>query len=293
MTDGEKQWLIESIDTLKSKRNSLRNEIQMHNNECCSLEINFQSLEERLRKIEHWQRSLISFLRDSLRRPEFLFNMVQISDLPRKKRKFPKSLHLSADGAGEIAEITESKPVISMDLEPFERMESSLNSLEKFFRKVAHASGESYDFISKHRSSLTLTELDPTLGETDLNLRCLFPELQIVDLVESTDCAETPPIPTVNHQQEQSKISVIDVNSSPVEERGKRATAASAPSGVNDLFWEQFLTETPGSSDNQETQPEGRYVDPAIEKGNFWLTRKNVDHITEQMGNLSPAEQTR
>ncbi|XP_076885297.1 heat stress transcription factor A-4c-like [Bidens hawaiensis] len=85
-----------------------------------------------------------------------------------------------------------------------------------------------------------------------------------------------------------SKSSGIDVNVEPVGgsgggggDSGGRAVVAPVQTGANDVFWEQFLTESPGGGDTQEVQSERRDVLRSL-----WSVN-NVDKITEKMGNLS------
>ncbi|KAK9051241.1 hypothetical protein SSX86_027868 [Deinandra increscens subsp. villosa] len=78
--------------------------------------------------------------------------------------------------------------------------------------------------------------------------------------------------------QVKSRSSGIDVNAEPV---GVGELPPVQITGANDVFWEQFLTETPGGGDTQEVQSERRDVNKSL-----WST-SNVDKITEQMGNLS------
>ncbi|CAA6665655.1 unnamed protein product [Spirodela intermedia] len=309
------QELEEEIEKLKHMKNALLVELHKHTQEQHSLAFEIQSLEERLRKVEVLQRQLIAFLRQTLHRPGFLSSLIQKSEVHGRKRRLPKSLYLGDDGGleethiipfqSEITDRADPASVLVLDPEPFEKMESSLISLDKFFRRVGHASGEAYDLISTNRSSVVLTEMHPSSGDTEFSFQSRSPELPMGVLVESTDFAESPVIPLIELHHERSKISQIDVNSAPAapedpssEDRTKGPSSTSARTGVNDMFWEQFLTETPGSSDNQESQSEGQDINSreadvkTTEKGNFWWTRKNVDHITEQMGHLTPAERT-
>lgn len=82
------------------------------------------------------------------------------------------------------------------------------------------------------------------------------------------------------------KSSKIDMNSEPP------VTAAAPKTGVNDDFWEQCLTENPGSTEQQEVQSERRDVDErngdndnSNKIGNqrtFWWNSGNVNNITEK-----------
>lgn len=71
---------------------------------------------------------------------------------------------------------------------------------------------------------------------------------------------------------------------------------APAPTGVNDVFWQQFLTENPGASDPQEVQSARKDSDVINEEnkqsdqGKFWWNARSVNNVVEQIGHLKPAE---
>lgn len=92
------------------------------------------------------------------------------------------------------------------------------------------------------------------------------------------------------------KSSGIDVNAAPAaatDGDGGAATVPPVQAGANDVFWEQFLTETPGGGDTQEVQSARRDVinkhDELGQRKSLWNTNNNLDKITEKMGNLSPS----
>lgn len=65
---------------------------------------------------------------------------------------------------------------------------------------------------------------------------------------------------------------------------GKQANAA-PPARVNDVFWEQFLTERPGSSDNEEassTYRENPCEEPEEKRNGHVMSRntKNIEQLT-------------
>nr|AMR72053.1 heat shock factor A4a [Fragaria vesca] len=82
------------------------------------------------------------------------------------------------------------------------------------------------------------------------------------------------------------------------KQTSKEQTAKLSGAGVNDMFWEQFLTENPGSTDSQEVQLERKDSDgrgnefSASEHGKSWWSMRNVNNLTEQMGHLSSVENT-
>ncbi|KAK9074427.1 hypothetical protein SSX86_007025 [Deinandra increscens subsp. villosa] len=100
------------------------------------------------------------------------------------------------------------------------------------------------------------------------------------------DHASSPTVSLININQDsrvRSKDSGIDVNAEPVREAAPPAKSG-VKTGANDVFWEQFLTETPGGGDTQEVQSARRDVIKPL-----W-SRNNLDKITEKMGNLSPGK---
>jgi len=124
------------------------------------------------------------------------------------------------------------------------------------------------------------------------------------DVTESTSCAESPPLPQMQScTDSRAKVSEIDVNLEPaITETGpsRDQPAEDHPSlaPANDGFWEQFLTEQPGSNAHQEVQSERRdgdskdYQTRTGDQENLWWGKKNVEQMTEKLGHLTSAEKT-
>ncbi|MQL92149.1 hypothetical protein Taro_024764 [Colocasia esculenta] len=318
LTEAEKQEFEEEIERLKHDKSVLIVDLKRHTQEQHCMELQMQSLEERLHILEHRQQRLIAFLTHIIHKTDLLPNLMQQSEIHGKKRRLPKPEFLSDDGSVEESHAVPFEPgdstsVLTLDMEPFERMESSLNSLENFLHGVSHVSGEMYDCDTTcGPSSVGLTEIPE---DADVSLQSESPELHpsacvgdsntSPDLEDSTNYAASPVIPPIEIHLERSRMSEIDVNSEPAApedpllyDEVKGSISSTLLSGENDVFWEQFLTETPGSSGTQEFRWENqdinsRRVDVKTEdRSNLWWTRKNLDHIMEQMGYLTPAERT-
>ncbi|KAL8229876.1 hypothetical protein R6Q57_014776 [Mikania cordata] len=106
------------------------------------------------------------------------------------------------------------------------------------------------------------------------------------DYDSKQDHAGSPTVSLININQDfwvKTNASGIDVNTEPVGGGGIGGSRTVMKSGANDVFWEQFLTESPGGGDMQEVQSARRDVIKPL-----WST-KNLGKITENMGNLSPA----
>ncbi|CAA7404745.1 unnamed protein product [Spirodela intermedia] len=82
-----------------------------------------------------------------------------------------------------------------------------------------------------------------------------------------------------------SASAVGDVN--PSANQSSSAAAAAAPGKPNDKFWEQFLTERPGSSDTEEANSALRATSPAEQQqeedrdgDKIWRSRKDIDQLS-------------
>ncbi|PQQ05435.1 heat stress transcription factor A-4c-like [Prunus yedoensis var. nudiflora] len=140
-------------------------------------------------------------------------------------------------------------------------------------------------------------------------------------LDESTSCVESAAISSIQlNVDAQPKSPGIDMNSEPAvvvasepaaavppepasskQQSSKEQTSgitASAPTGVNDVFWEHFLTENPGSVEAQGSSfgkkgSDGRKNESKPgDHGKLWWNMRNVKYLTEQMGHLTPVEKT-
>ncbi|KAK1299455.1 Heat stress transcription factor A-4b [Acorus calamus] len=320
LSESEKRELDEEIEKLKHDKNGLILELQKHVQQRHGMELQMQSLDQRLNQIQQRQQQMVAFITRIVQRPGFLSNLIQQSDIHSKKRRLLKfgSISVEENEAMPIPSTSKEDSVQQLDIDPFENMESSLNSLENFFRAVSHASGEEmYDEDAGCFSSgVVLTEMHTSLPSenADMNLQPQSPKLHPAspcmgdlhsspELAESTSYAESPSIPSIEFQIDtRAKVNEIDMNSEPtaheVHSSGDcevETATPPVPTGVNDVFWEQFFTESP-LPDTQEVQSERRNMEgrknegKPPDRGNFWLNKKNVDHLTEQMGHLTPAE---
>ncbi|CAN1847358.1 Heat stress transcription factor A-4c [Linum perenne] len=76
-------------------------------------------------------------------------------------------------------------------------------------------------------------------------------------------------------------------------------TSSPAGTGVNDVFWEQLLTENPGSGDTEDAESErsdseGRKNDiiKPIDHGRNWWNMRSVHSLAGHIGPLAPAGRT-
>ncbi|KAJ3671013.1 hypothetical protein LUZ60_008439 [Juncus effusus] len=277
LSETERNELEGEIDRLKLGKNSLISELSQQAETKQQMDLHMQSLEEKLQVLEERQKGLIEYLSSVVNKPGFISNILRRNDHVSKKRR--------AD-LGEI-------PILPLPVEPFERMESSLNSLESFFRGASEAFGQEdlhYDRIAPtNNSTVILTELNPSSEETDLHSRADSPAIHIPEILPAID------------DNNSSKVKEIDMNSEPKIQETESGTEnremesgienrelesgkenRNRNSGQNDVFWEQFLTEHPGGNNEVEVQSERRE-----EREGSWLDKRNMEGLTEKMVNLS------
>ncbi|KAE8655584.1 Heat stress transcription factor A-4a [Hibiscus syriacus] len=265
LTDSERQSLRDEIERLKNEKNSLVLELKRHEQERQGFEMQMRVLRERMRTMERRQHVMVSSVARALQKPGFPIDPTPQSEANDRKRRFPSIAYLYNESEIEdnltgnsltARENPDSSSLFDMG-HPLEQLESSM----VFWENAVH------DF-----------------GRINIQLSS--------SLDESTSCLESPSVTCMQLDID------APVTSSPIDMNSEPATALAseplttneqpAPAGVNDVFWEQFLTEHPGSSDTRDVQSERNDSD----HGRFWWNMKNVNSLTEQMGHLTPAERT-
>lgn len=327
LTESEKHEYEEEIEKLKQDKCLLLLELHKHDQENKEYEFQLLSLGARTHCMEHRQRQLMTFLAQILQKPELASILMQQSITHNKKRRLLKPSHLYEEAnraENQMLTCHKENPdavsSLALNLEFVEKLESSLTFWENFLHGVCQDSGEdTNDFsVLTLPPPVILTEMHSSSGDPDMNVELCSPTSyqsspysrgynSSPELAASTSLMDCPATCLTDPNVDiQPKPSSIDVNLKPgnapdVEVSKVVAGTTVIPAvatGENDVFWEQFLTETPGSSDTQEVQSQrkdfdGRKSDTKVAYNRkFWCNMNNVDNLTEQMGNLTQAERT-
>ncbi|XP_052180942.1 heat stress transcription factor A-4c-like [Diospyros lotus] len=280
LTESERQGYKDEIERLKCDKESLILELQRHKQEeqCIDLQIRF--LTESFRHVDQLHKNMFSSLAHTLQKPGVVFDFVPVSDAHERKRRLLTNNYLHDKGSGGDIQIGTSQMVTGenssansfsmLNKELFEQLESSL----KFWENVIH-----------------------DIGQASMQ------QTSILEVDKSKDCAGSPSCMEFNVNFG-SKTSGIDMNSEPaapvlpevaaLEDKADKPVTT-VPSGVNDMFWEQFLTENPGSTDAKEDQSDEKDLDGRksdSDHGKFWLNIRSVNYLAEQLGQLKPAQGT-
>ncbi|OIW17948.1 hypothetical protein TanjilG_17784 [Lupinus angustifolius] len=270
--ESERQSLRDEVEKLKHDKELLLMELRRYEHEWQTYEIQMHCSKDRLEKLEQAQQKMVSSISEVLQKPGSALNLWSLTESVDRKRRLPRSGYFSDDASMEDAvetsgtrENAESTLGLTLNMERLDQLESSLVVWEN----IANLGGCTF-----------------------------FHVLPNLDFDESTSCAVSPSISCEKLDVEvQPTSSGIDMNSEPAaaaapepdaskEQPTRKATVAT---GVNDVFWEQFLTENPGSSEAQEVQSERKDYDGRKDEGKFW---RITNSLPEQMGHVGQAEKT-
>ncbi|GMI72899.1 heat shock transcription factor A4A, ARABIDOPSIS THALIANA HEAT SHOCK TRANSCRIPTION FACTOR A4A [Hibiscus trionum] len=282
LTESERQNFRDEIERLKNEKESLLLELKRHEQERQGFENQMQLLRERLQNMERRQHKMLSSVARVLQKPGVAIELTPQFEANERKRRLPRIAYLYEETGIEDNQTSSSlfaiENVDSMPLsntDPFEQLESSM----VFWEDAVH-----------------------NFGQTSIQLN------SNLELDESTSCAESPAISCIRLNIDAwPKSPRIDMNSEPATVVTSEAvatmeqatvTTAPAAAGVNDVFWEQFLTENPGSTDTQEVKSDRKDSDTRKNESKpgdhnrFWWNMNNVNNLSDQMGHLTPAEKT-
>nr|GMD22527.1 heat stress transcription factor A-4A-like [Ipomoea batatas] len=285
LNESERQGYKDDITRLNGDKESLLLELQRHKQDHQGLELQMQRLTERVQHVEQGQRSMLSSLARTLDKPELELSLMPQMGLPDRKRRLPGNNYLYTETGTEDNQTSTSQILMAENM-----ISTSLVTFNK-------------ELLDQLESSLIFWEnILQDVGQT------VVQESSAIELDESTSCADSPAISyTQLNDEVEPKSSGIDMNAEPsanpvleVAPPEETGVAPNVPTGVNDLFWEQFLTENPGSTDapGPEVLSERKNLDgrksesKPVDQGKFWWNVKSVNNLAEQLGHLTPAERT-
>ncbi|KAK7359178.1 hypothetical protein VNO77_01126 [Canavalia gladiata] len=283
LADSERQSFTHEIEKLKHDKEQLLVELRRHQHEWQSYEIQIHCSKDRLEKLEQKQERMVSSVSQVLQKPAIAVNILPLTETMDRKRRLPRSGYFNDEASIEDADETsqmllrenaENTSVLTLNMGRLDQLESSV----AFWEAIAQDLGDAFSQIQSN-----------------------------MDFDESTSCPDSPSISCAQLDVEvRPKSSGIDMNSEPtaaaipepVASKEQPVGTTVAATGVNDVFWEQFLTEDPGASEAQEVQSERKDYDgqknegKPSELGKFWWNMRNANNLPEQMGHVGQAEKT-
>lgn len=263
LTELEKNNYKDKIKDLKNEQRSLILEYKKCEEEQQTINLQALALSEHFQNIEQRHKELLSFLAQKLQKPGLCLDLVPPSEIHERKRR----VNRNDNHTNNMLENATS--VSGLCNESVEQLDNSL----KFWENITIMP----EISRLQREENSSIELDET----------------------ETSCADSPTISYTQLNIETGpRKDGLDMNSEHMgPSLAEVSPVASVVAGANDVFWEQFLTENPGSGDAVEAQLERKDDDGGKSENNnsgkFWLINKSsVIYLAEQLGQLTPAERT-
>ncbi|CAI9755183.1 unnamed protein product [Fraxinus pennsylvanica] len=257
LTESERKGYKDDIKRLKRDKEVLNLELQKHKIEQQGLDRQMRGLMECVQNMELQHKNMLSSMGRTLQKPELALNLAPQVEIDDRKRRLQRSRYLYGQASIEKSgKKSDSISFLNSNDELLEQLEFSLMFWENLVLDV----GRGLD------QSNSLRGLD-----------------------ESTECTNSPSVLNVDVW---SKISGTDVNAELKTSNFLEVsleTTTNVRTGVNDVFWEQFLMENPGSTEGTgDSKNEQQPVHPRKQ----WCNARSVNNLVEQSGHLSPTERT-
>ncbi|KAL9668322.1 hypothetical protein QQ045_002702 [Rhodiola kirilowii] len=323
LTESERHGYKDDIGRLKREKEALQLDLERKKREREECELHVQSIKQQLKCIGYRQEKLVAFLAQVLNKPGLVSSFAPTLTTRNRKRRVLTAdcLHDEAETEGKrlrTSQVTGTGEEVSatmsaINTESIDQMESCIANWEEIIYQVGRTCGQD-KYNIQTPLAVILTEIDPQPEEAVIN-----PEKRTSPVTDSKDDSSTFELdesrgfadsPTLSFLQLNidvpAKATGIDMNHDPssqaplivkpTEKASEAQTKTVVPTGANDTFWEQFLTEHPGSSNAQEAQVEKK--DPEIRKqsdpSKSWWNMPNVSNPVEQieMSHLTSAERT-
>ncbi|KAL0301398.1 UNVERIFIED_CONTAM: Heat stress transcription factor A-4b [Sesamum radiatum] len=251
LTDSEREEFEKQIEKLKQEKLLLQSEVDRYEQENRGYEYQLRSLGQLLQNIDHRQRKLMVTLAQLLQKPGYTSSIMEHSESYSKKRRL-LALHFLQDEAtlGESQSLTvmenlsnSSLPLIYMILgcPPPVIMEMAASSGDSDLNVPARSPGYHMSVSPPHNSHSS-----PERAASSTYVDSPAISSICVDL----DFSEKPSPSGIDVNMSPTKIPDVEMP----KDREQDAPISSVPVGANDVFWQQFLTEAPGSSVAQEAQ---------------------------------------
>ncbi|KAK1412029.1 hypothetical protein QVD17_32969 [Tagetes erecta] len=291
-TDPERAAFQEQIDTLTRQKNSLENNIIRFKQQQPATKLQLQDLTQRVINIEQKQDTLLNFLKKASQNPGFVARLAQKLEsvdfsAENKKRRLP-GFRVSPDGL--VDDHSPSRPdfgnVFHHDFSNRLRLElspavSDVNLVSNSTQSSNEDGGSPHIRLTEgctgNNETMTRSgpqDLSDTCTSFGFNMESSFTHktglcldaneeheghlscqlnLTLASCVShSNPCQDTDTIP--ESFEGVAKLSGQNMTlSSSRDDPASNAPPANVQGRINDVFWEQFLTERPGSSDAEDT----------------------------------------
>ncbi|XP_020573113.1 heat stress transcription factor A-5-like [Phalaenopsis equestris] len=318
--DAERAALVEEIENLQKEKARLQADSWRFKQQHSIARIQLEHVELRMQDMEQRQEKMVAFLQKAARNPKFVENIVKMAGAQdfstlHRKRRLPE-----ADCCPEISENSFCENSVNstrnlkvgevgdlLNQELCDRLKLGLcpslsgndwnednggNLLRMDCLPLGTGTPELSDSgasFCPRKNSLLMTELDEGNDgllscHLDLTLASSSMQTDRIDqlnrIPSTIDLAVAVVVDqsTTNSSKEVGVDKMVAVN---------KREAGPATGRANDKFWEQFLTERPGSSETEEAssslkedEEEEEEEEMALEQENKWRNVKGMEQLT-------------
>ncbi|RDY07173.1 Heat stress transcription factor A-5, partial [Mucuna pruriens] len=282
VVDTERSAFEEEIDKLSHDKTSIQSNIFRFKQHLAAAKTHLEDLLQRLDSMDERQRNLLLFFENALHNPTLVQQIsrkIESMDLLayNKKRRLPQvheNTSVNSFGKEDLNNklTLELSPAVSdMNLLVSCSTQSSNEDEESphnILPLELAQTGPSFTFNMDSCLSRTamasecpkLDSLEPNCEDSDSYISCLL-NLSLASSplqVKTNPCPDRSPPQIDSPQFGKFAVCANDNKESHVGASSSRnvneaTNLAEAPARVNDVFWEQFLTERPGCSDNEDS----------------------------------------
>lgn len=259
LTDSERQEYEDEIERLKRENSLLQSSAENQLKFNGEYESGIKSMEQRLQNVAHRQGKLISLLAQLLQTPGFSSDFTQSAS---RKRRLLISNYLIDE---------ENSP--KFDLEMVKKLDSSINFWERFLYGV-----QTQDFEHTHSPIVIHTSSNDSAKRNS-------------PIDHSPSSSELGPLNPVISSTYENLERQLKPSDNQIECKTSKTSELVSNSG-NDVFWQQFLTETPGCTEPQQVENKGinestRDIRLGDSHRYWWNRGVNLENLAERMGHLS------
>ena len=261
LTDSERLRMSSQIERLTKEKEGLLQKLHKQGQERDVFEQHVKTLKDQLQHMEKRQKTMDSYVSQVMETPELALNLSPcLPDTNERKRRLPRMLE---DNQTCVVVREEGSTSAS------DETEHQVEQLE-VWENLVSVSDDSCEGMAQSTRSMMILDVD-----------------------ESSTCPQSPPLSciqlSIDTCPKSPPVKIMDMNSEPDVSEEQNIVAPPPPpaAGVNDVFWQQFLTENPGSTEQLEVQPERKEDKGEDRSEKCWWTSRNVNAITEQLGHLT------
>ncbi|XP_071935231.1 heat stress transcription factor A-4c-like isoform X1 [Coffea arabica] len=249
LSESERRRYKDDIERLKSDKEALLFELQRYKQEEQRFELQVLGTTESVQLMEQKQKNMMSFLSKILQRPILALELMPEPHIHERKRRIPGNSYLNEDISRANTQINsqilqkehlDASSLLAFNKDLLEELDSTLSFWENILINV----GQACDRLTSSPALVESTSCagSPVVSYTEPNANdvSVGPKISEIDM----DCDQNTNTAVINDTANSDEL--VAMNSTNVPTNG--------PTGVNDVFWEQFLTENPGSTNSSEVK---------------------------------------